>query len=156
MKTIVFTLFIMGLINLYGTFPNPIVPPKSISAESSSIASNTPISTKDFISLLGLVYVTVEVTFTDCPDYTCEAKEKCTFYICIYDQSYSIIDCKLFDPDVCVYQFERIQAEEGTRLYAHLVDVSNCSYTYNSAYEPSSTLVPQGGGTMEIDTHFCE
>jgi hypothetical protein len=105
--------------------------------------------------LRSTVTVTVIITITDCPDYTCDYPANCSFNICIYDENYTLIRCQSFDLDQCSYTFEDTRAEEGTYLYSKLVPAFGCSSCYNSNFNKSTGVVPIGGGTVYINQTFC-
>ena len=153
MKTLFVFLF-LGCLTLYGYSSNPIDPPLKTGDNTSTIITPSLGPTDECLDLCTIVSVTVHITFTDCPNYTCTSPGTCTFAICLYDENYYLITCKPFDFNTCTYTFTE-QAEEGSHFNAKLVIVSGLSCTdFNQNYVPS-TNVPVGGGDVYITTTYC-
>jgi len=151
-----FLLIILGFITLYGFSINSVDPPAKTGDDVKTITPTSPSANDECIDLLKVVPVTVIVTFTDCPDYTCRAPGLfCTIEVCIYDFMYNLLECQPYDPDTCVYTF-RLRANEGDPLYSHLnITPPGCMSGINIGYDQSSNTVPPGGGTVYINTKYC-
>lgn len=150
-------IIVLGCFSIYGFAVTPIDPPEKKDTSNLTIALPIPVATNQCSDSRGdIVEVTVYVTFTDCPDYDCEAKD-CSFNICIYDYYYNLLDCQPFDPKECDYTFTGIRATEGEFLRAHLVEVGQpCQQNYYAGYPLSTNTVPIGGGNVYIETHLCQ
>jgi|GEM_PF-743670 len=156
MKTFVL-IFLLGCFSFVGYSIHPIDPPKKGGETDKTVAPPIPVATDQCSESRGdIVEVTVYVTFTDCPDYDCEAKLYCLFYICVYDDNFTQLACKTFDPGKCDYTFVGLRAEEYSSIYARLVPVTSCEHDYNDDYIQSTNTVPVGGGDVYIDTYLCQ
>jgi hypothetical protein len=147
-------LIIFGCLTIYGFPIDPIVSLGKTSEDLKTLTSQSPVFTEECSDLCSMVNVTIRTTFTDCPDYTCEMKD-CTFEIYYSDEDGNPLGHETFYPNTCIYEFPT-RAEEGKYIYATLVANSSCTHLYNDTPEQSSTTVPQGGGTVNISTHFCQ
>ena len=149
-------ILVLGCLSQYGFSINPVDPPVKTGDDVKTTASQPVAPKVECSEICSMVSNTVVVIFDDCPNYTCEAKDSCTFYVCIYDNLFNPITCKLFNPVDCSYTFFRIMAEEGTTLHSKLVPIGTCNHAYNTGWGNSSSSVPFGGGTVTIHTKFCQ
>ena len=153
MKTLFVFLF-LGCMTLYGYSSNPIDPPLKTGDNTSTIITPSPGTNDECLDLCTTVSVNVHVTFTDCPNYSCLTPGTCTFAICLYDSTKTLITCKPFSFSNCSYTFNNEQADEGSYFYARLIRTSGICTDYNQNYVQSG-IVPLGGGDVYISTKYC-